>query len=66
MKVLAFGATNSKNSINKMLATYTAKQISDHVEVVDLNDYEMDIYSVDREQANGIPNKAKQLFEKMM
>jgi len=65
MKVLAFGATNSKNSINKMLAAYTAKQISNNVEIVDLNDYEMDIYSVDREQENGIPNKAKELFEKI-
>lgn len=65
MKVLALGATNSKNSINKMLATYTAKKISNNVEVIDLNDYEMDIYSVDREQQNGIPSKAKELFEKI-
>lgn len=65
MKVLALGATNSKNSINKMLATYTARKISNNVEVIDLNDYEMDIYSVDREQQNGIPSKAKELFEKI-
>lgn len=59
MRIIAFGASNSKSSINKILATYAANQFSDaEVEVVDLNDYEMPIFSVDREKHNGIPELA--------
>lgn len=68
MKILAFGATNSKNSINKALAKYTANKIKDgNVEVIDLNDYEMPIYSIEKEKEkeDGIPEKAKNLFEKI-
>lgn len=65
MKVLAFGATNSRNSINKRLANYTANKISDKVELLDLNDYEMPIYSIEREQENGIQKEAKELFDKI-
>ena len=59
-KILAFGASSSKASINKQLAHYAANQLAD-VEVVllDLNDFEMPIYSIDREEATGIPQLAK-------
>ncbi len=37
-KIIAFGASSSKTSINKQLATYAAKQFKDAtVEVLDLN-----------------------------
>lgn len=66
MKVLAFGATNSKKSINKELANYVANKIDlKNVSLLDLNEYEMSIYSVDREQESGIPTLAKELFEKI-
>ena len=67
MKVLAFGASNSKASINRQLATYAASLIDGEVdrEVIDLNDYEMPLYSADREQASGIPEQAKALFSKI-
>jgi len=49
MKVLAFAASNSKNSINKQLATYTANLVENaQVEILDINDYEMPIFSEDR------------------
>jgi len=35
------------------------------IEILDLNDYEMPIYSIDRENANGIPAVAHQFFEKI-
>ena len=55
-KIIAFGASSSKTSINKQLATYAAKQFKDAtVEVLDLNDYEMPIFSTDKEYENGIP-----------
>ena len=57
--VVAFGASSSANSINRTLALYAASQIKD-VEVValDLNAYEMPIYSQDRENESGIPQLA--------
>ena len=67
MKVLAFGASSSKTSINSQLATYAVSLIDGDVDgdVIDLNDYEMPLYSVDHEQASGIPDKAKALFNKI-
>lgn len=60
-KILAFGASNSKNSINKKFATFAAKQLVNvTITLVDLNDFEMPIYSVDREAASGIPDLAVQ------
>ena len=55
-KILAFGASNSKNSINKKIANYVGVQIEDSsVELLDLNDFEMPIYSIDIEKDKGIP-----------
>ena len=54
-KILAFGASNSKASINQQFAIYVANQIRNAVVTeVDLNDYEMPIYSVDRQREDGI------------
>ncbi|WP_075590047.1 NADPH-dependent FMN reductase [Labilibacter marinus] len=58
-KILAFGASNSKQSINKILTEYTAKQVSEaSYELLDLNDFEMPIFSVDREEKSGIHSLA--------
>lgn len=55
-KIIAFGASNSRESINKILANYVAHQLEDaEVTVLDLNDFEMPIYSIDREMETGIP-----------
>jgi NAD(P)H-dependent FMN reductase len=62
--ILAFGASSSKRSMNKALATYTANNIPNvKVTVIDLNDYEMPIYSIDREEKEGIPELAIQFKE---
>ncbi|MEM0998852.1 MAG: NAD(P)H-dependent oxidoreductase [Bacteroidota bacterium] len=59
-KVLAFGASNSKKSINKALAFYVASQLENtEVILADLNDYVLPIYSPDREQERGIPENAR-------
>lgn len=71
MKILAFAGSTSRQSINKALATYAAtvykKQFQPDavVEVLDLNDYELPLYSVDREQADGIPDAAQDFFDKI-
>ena len=65
-KIIAFGASNSKNSINKLFANYSAQQVSEaSYEVLDLNDYEMPLYSIDREKANGVPSLASDFISKL-
>lgn len=55
-KIVAFGASNSRNSINKQLANFAGHQVPGaEVELLDLNDFEMPIYSIDREKESGIP-----------
>jgi chromate reductase len=66
MKVLAFAASNSENSINKQLATYAANLIEGaNIEVLDINDYEMPIFSGRRETQLGQPQQAKDFFQKV-
>lgn len=65
-KIIAFGASTSKTSINKQLANYTANQFENvAVELLDLNDFEMPIFSVDKQKENGIPELAQAFFEKL-
>lgn len=56
--IVAFGASSSQNSINQKLAHFAAKQIPNaNIKLLDLNSFEMPIYSTDREK-EGIPQKA--------
>lgn len=65
-KIIAFGASSSKNSINKQLATFAANQFQNvSVEILDLNDFEMPIFSIDRETENGIPQLAQDFYTKL-
>lgn len=65
-KILAFGASISRQSINSQLAQFAAAQFENaQTELLDLNDYEMPIYSEDREQTSGIPEQAKRFYEKL-
>ena len=66
MKILVFAASNSQQSINKQLVAYTSSLIEDaQVELLNLNDYEMPIYSVEREINDGIPESAQIFFDKI-
>lgn len=63
-KILAFGASNSKSSINQQLAKFAAHQLKNvEVTILDLNDFEMPIYGIDKEKENGIPEKAQQFID---
>jgi len=65
-KIIAFAGSNSKQSINKQLIEYTCTLINKHTtEILDLNDYEMPLFSVDTEAENGYPENAKRLLEKI-
>jgi NAD(P)H-dependent FMN reductase len=66
MKILAFAASNSRKSINKSLINYAATLLENHeVEIIDINDYEMPIYSSDLEEAHGIPDAASRFLKKI-
>jgi len=59
MNILTFGASSSKDSINQKLAVYAATQIEGaKITNPDLNDYEMPLFSVDKENTHGIPKAA--------
>ena len=63
-KIIAFGASSSIHSINKKLSTYAASCVPNaQATILDLNDYEMPIYSIDREEKDGIPDLALQFKE---
>ena len=66
MKILAFAASSSSKSINKQLASYAASMVeSAEVELLDINDYEMPLFSQDKEEQLGQPQQAKDFFEKI-
>ena len=66
MKLIVFSASSSTNSINKKLVTYAASLVSNaSVEVLDINDYELPIYSQDKEAEIGKPELAEQFLAKI-
>ena len=66
MKILAFAASSSSNSINKKLVTYAASLLNNaEIEILDINDYEMPLYSEDKEKELGQPEAAKIFFNKI-
>ena len=65
-KILVFAGSLSKTSINKQLAVYAAKQFQNaELDILDLNDYEMPVFSVDKEKENGIHNLAHDFYNKI-
>jgi len=55
MKILAFAASNSSNSINKKLAAHATSYLKgEMIELLDLNDYEMPLFSSDKITRNGM------------
>ncbi|PRD55888.1 NADPH-dependent FMN reductase [Sphingobacterium gobiense] len=68
MNILAFAASNSAQSINKQLVTSVSKyyKASDVIiEILDLNDFDMVLFSKEREKASGIPSLAYAFAEKI-
>ena len=63
-KIIALGGSNSKKSINKELAHYAAGKIADSdVIYLDMNDFPMPMFGVDRENEEGAPEEAKKLIK---
>ncbi|AWH86046.1 NADPH-dependent FMN reductase [Flavobacterium album] len=66
MKLLAFAGSSSSTSINKKLATYAAGLIdAAETEIIDLNDFELPLFSVDKEKLIGAPPVARVFLDKI-
>ncbi len=67
MKITAFGASYSRTSINRQWAEYVSVQIpGDHsLRVLDLNDYDLPVYTVEREKELGIPASVGQFVDEL-
>lgn len=63
MNILAFGASTSSTSINQQFAHFAAHQFTGNVNLIDLNDFQMPLFSVDIENELGIPEEALELLE---
>lgn len=58
--ILAFGASNSRASINARLARHAASRLAGFdIDFIDLNAFEMPLFGVDRERESGIPEAAQ-------
>lgn len=67
MKIIAFAGSNSQHSINKKLAIYAASLFENaEVEVLDLNDFHMPLFSVDIEKQIGQHPLAKAFLDKIV
>lgn len=71
MRVLGFGASNSRRSINARLARHALERLRSHhlpeaeTDMLDLNDFEMPIYSIDREHSSGVPALAQRFLDRL-
>ena len=62
--ILAIGASNSKTSINKILANHIANEVNDvHVTSLNWEDIALPLYSPDLEQETGIPEAANKFMQ---
>lgn len=55
-KVVTIGGSSSKNSINRQLAEYAGEKLENVALIkIDLNDFEMPMFSIDMESEHGYP-----------
>lgn len=63
MKLLAYAATYHSASINRALVSYAASLVAGaEVEVLDLNDFDLPLYTQDVEARDGIPEAAHRFY----
>lgn len=66
MKIISFGASYSKTSINKQFAHYTAQQFENaDLELLDLTHFPLPLFTTDVEAEMGIPEPAKTFLSKI-
>ena len=65
-KVIVFAGSNSKTSVNKQLAAYASSLIENHqIKILDLNDYEAPLFSVDVEKEIEYPKNIEKFNEEL-
>ncbi|MDW5289574.1 NAD(P)H-dependent oxidoreductase [Formosa sp. PL04] len=64
--IIVFAGSSSKQSINKQLASY-ASSLAENTKstILDLNDFNVPLYSVDLEAESGFPEHAKRMVEEI-
>jgi len=63
MKILAFAGSTSSTSINRELVKFVLKDFqNEEINFIDLNDFDMPVFSVDREK-KGFPEQAQQFLK---
>ena len=71
MQVLAFSTSSSPTSINRNLVMMAVSELeyqlgeSVQLETIDMNDYELPLYTQAREGESGIPAQAQEFFAKI-
>ncbi len=66
MKVVAFAATSHKKSINKQLVSYASSLVNGAtIDILDINDYEIPLYSQEREEELSQPVLAQEFLCKI-
>lgn len=69
MQVLAIAASNSREGLNRQIIESAARFLESEqgaeVELLDLNDYEMPIFSIERLERDGVPDLARQFYERI-
>lgn len=66
MNITAFAGSNSSTSINKQLVQFACSYLDgSEIDLLDLNDYEMPLFSVDREAETGYPGEAYTFLKKL-
>ena len=64
--IIAFAASSSSRSINRKLVTYATGFVTTaEVEILDLNDFELPLFSEDREVELGQPQLAHRFIDKI-
>ncbi len=65
-KIITFGASSSNASINATLAYYAASLVSNATrEALDLNNFELPLFSVDKEKELGSPALAQKFYNNL-
>lgn len=65
MKILAFAGSTSSTSINRELVKFVLKDFqNEEINLIDLNDFDMPVFSVDREK-KGFPDEAHNFLKQI-
>ena len=55
-KILAFAGSNSSTSVNRKLVEYAKSKVASHeINLIDLRDYDVPVFSEDLEKDSGVP-----------